>query len=325
MDWLRWHHGTVTDPKWRVVAQETGQPVAVVVAVWAAMMEHASQNSPRGLLAGWRDRVVGAALDLSPDTVAAVRRSMEGLVLEGETLTGWEKRQPKREDPSTERVRAHRERQREVKRGETQGNAPEERREDAEEEAEETQSSSDPSERREREALPDPTDRQSAVFQAVVVANRGMRDNPLIGDALNPIPGGHGSGEVVGEWYDAGIPWETIKRGVYWTAQKYQPSPGNRQINTMRYFDGPVRERHERETAMSATGRVAMPAADPDTKPALGSVAARINADRRNETPGGTRHLHVVKEKDDTPFAPINVALIRQLAEQAPSVDEEVA
>lgn len=110
MDWLRLYHGTVNDPKWRLVAADSGQPVHVVLAIWMTMLEHASCATPRGTLAGWNDRVIGAGLDLSPDTVSAVRQAMQGLVLDGEYLTGWSKRQPKREDSSTERVRAHRER-----------------------------------------------------------------------------------------------------------------------------------------------------------------------------------------------------------------------
>ena len=39
--WLRWHIGTWNDPKWRLIAKRSGQPVAVVVAVWAAMLERA--------------------------------------------------------------------------------------------------------------------------------------------------------------------------------------------------------------------------------------------------------------------------------------------
>lgn len=131
MDWFRWHHGTVTDPKWRVVSAESGQPLAAVLAVWAAMLEHASENEARGSLAGWRDKVVAAALDLAPEAVQAIREAMEGMVIDGDDLPGWKRRQPKREDDSSDRVRAHRSRSREeVKRDVTQRNASEESREE---------------------------------------------------------------------------------------------------------------------------------------------------------------------------------------------------
>lgn len=119
MDWFRWHHGTVSDPKWRVVAADAGAKVRDVLAVFAAMLENASQADTRGVLSGWNDRVVGAALDMTGDEVRAIREAMQGLVLDGDRLTGWERRQPKREDGASERAKAWRERSR------TQPNAQE--------------------------------------------------------------------------------------------------------------------------------------------------------------------------------------------------------
>lgn len=137
MKWLRWHHGTVADPKWRAIARRSGQSIPTVIAVWAAMLETASEATERGNLEGWDDEVVAAALDLDTEAVAAIREAMQGLVLDGNALSGWERRQPKREDNTVaERVRKHREKKRrEAQRnadvtrcnaGVTQGNAPEE-------------------------------------------------------------------------------------------------------------------------------------------------------------------------------------------------------
>jgi hypothetical protein len=60
-------------------------------------------------LHGWNDRVMGAALDLPGDVVAAIRQAMQGLVLDGDRLTGWDKRQ-KASDNVADRVRKHRSR-----------------------------------------------------------------------------------------------------------------------------------------------------------------------------------------------------------------------
>lgn len=113
MDWFRWHHGTAADPKWRVVAADSGEPLAFVLAVWAAMLECASQAEERGRLDGWNDRVIAVSLGMSTEQVSRIRDAMQGLTLDGDRLSGWERRQPKRErdDLSTDRVRAHRERQ----------------------------------------------------------------------------------------------------------------------------------------------------------------------------------------------------------------------
>jgi hypothetical protein len=126
-----------TDPKWRVVARKSGQPLACVIAVFNMMMICASQNADdRGVMVGWDDEDIGAALDMDGEDVAAIREAMQGKVLDGNRLSGWERRQPKREDSSSGRVKAHRERKAaernaselksdDVKRDETHCNAPE--------------------------------------------------------------------------------------------------------------------------------------------------------------------------------------------------------
>jgi hypothetical protein len=112
MNWLRWHLGTACDPKWRVVAAESGARVTDVVAVWALMLERARGGDVPGTLGGWSDKVAAAALDLSPELVASIRGAMQGLVLDGEALTGWARRQPLREDGAAERARRWREQKR---------------------------------------------------------------------------------------------------------------------------------------------------------------------------------------------------------------------
>jgi hypothetical protein len=117
--WLRWHHGTATDPKWRVVAARAGKAlsravtVGHVLSVWALMLECASQSKPRGELSGWVDEDAAAALGYDEAEVAAIRDAMQGKTLDGDHLTGWERRQPKAEDSTAaDRKRAQRERER---------------------------------------------------------------------------------------------------------------------------------------------------------------------------------------------------------------------
>ena len=43
MDWFRWHHGSVTDPKFQLVARRAGASLPDVLAVWAYVLEAASQ------------------------------------------------------------------------------------------------------------------------------------------------------------------------------------------------------------------------------------------------------------------------------------------
>lgn len=109
MKWLRLYHDTITDPKWRVVAIDSGQPEAVVLGVWMAMLVNASDSPVRGTLHDWNDRFMGGALGLKGDVVAAIRQAMQGVVLDGDVLTGWDKRQ-RTTDNVAERVKRHRQR-----------------------------------------------------------------------------------------------------------------------------------------------------------------------------------------------------------------------
>lgn len=117
--WFRWHHGTVTDPKWMTVASRASAALSRnvtrghVLSVWCAMMENASQANPRGGLSNWSDEDIGAALGIPEDEVAAIRAAMQGKTLDGDTLMAWKRRQPKAEDTTAaERKRAQRERDR---------------------------------------------------------------------------------------------------------------------------------------------------------------------------------------------------------------------
>ena len=131
--WVRLWEDMPDDPKWRVIAKRSGRPVHQVIAVFTRMLVNASRSSVRGTLEHWDDEDEAVALDMETIEVASIRNAMQGKVLDGNSLTGWEKRQPKREEPSSDRVRAFRERQAELKRNETHGNArnaPEEKREE---------------------------------------------------------------------------------------------------------------------------------------------------------------------------------------------------
>lgn len=112
-DWVRLWHDMPTDPKWRAIAKRCGRPITDVLAVFVFMLTNASANATeRGVLINWQDDDIAAALDIDTEHVAAIRDAMQGKTLDGDKLTGWEKRQPKREDSSAERAKTWRERNR---------------------------------------------------------------------------------------------------------------------------------------------------------------------------------------------------------------------
>jgi hypothetical protein len=114
MDWFRWHHGSVNDPKFQLVAKRSGASPAEVIAVWACLLEAASMADARGT-AGEPDYealelTLGLADGLMPKIVEAMRARH---LVDGDDyhINAWEKRQPKREredNTATERKQRQR-------------------------------------------------------------------------------------------------------------------------------------------------------------------------------------------------------------------------
>jgi hypothetical protein len=113
MEWVRLYHDMPTDPKWRVIAKKAGQRIGDVIAVFTFVLTNASSNTmKRGVTHGLVSEDIAAAIDLEEPAVAAILDAMEGKVVKDGELLAWEKRNPIREDSSTDRVRKHRETQR---------------------------------------------------------------------------------------------------------------------------------------------------------------------------------------------------------------------
>ena len=131
IDWFRWHHGSVTDPKFQLVARKAGVGLPDVIAVWAFVLEKASAAEDRGSFGDLDHEAIDCLFCLDDGKTLSILEQMEvrGLVLGGR-IAAWDKRQPKREredDVSTSRVREFRERQKAqteaTKRDETPRNA----------------------------------------------------------------------------------------------------------------------------------------------------------------------------------------------------------
>jgi hypothetical protein len=128
-DWFRSWHGAPTDSKWLGVARRAKVPVATVVATVWALFDDASQNTDRGSTQHFNAEDFAAFLGIDETDVQRVVAALveRGIIDSGGRLAAWDKRQSKREDSSTLRVQAFRERQGStgngVKRTETHGNA----------------------------------------------------------------------------------------------------------------------------------------------------------------------------------------------------------
>ena len=109
IDWFRSWHGAPTDPKWVLIGRKAGIPPSVASAIAWAMLDHASQASPRGSVVDFDCEVYAAwgGLDDIAVTAAVAAMNDRKMIVNG-MLANWEKRQPARERPddnSNERVR----------------------------------------------------------------------------------------------------------------------------------------------------------------------------------------------------------------------------
>ena len=114
IDWFRWHHGSVTDPKFQLVARKAGVGLPDVIAVWAFVLEKASASEERGSFGDLDHEAIDCLFGMDDGKTLAILEQMEvrGLVADG-CICAWDKRQPKREredDTAAERKRRQRER-----------------------------------------------------------------------------------------------------------------------------------------------------------------------------------------------------------------------
>ncbi len=129
IDWFRSWHGAPTDNKWLLIAKKAGVPAGLVSAVVWALFDYASQNEQRGNVVGFDVETYAIFSGFEEIQIEAVIEALkEKNVIEDGHLAAWSKRQPKREDNSSERVAKHRVTQcNAVKRNETQCNSREEK------------------------------------------------------------------------------------------------------------------------------------------------------------------------------------------------------
>ncbi|MDH1321161.1 hypothetical protein N5C39_22580 [Enterobacter bugandensis] len=97
--WLRLWHDMPNDPKWRTIAKISGQPIALVQAIYLQLLVSASQNpvtDETGVtlhVVTVTNEDIASALDVTVSNVDSVTDAMQGRVLDGNTISGWDKRQ----------------------------------------------------------------------------------------------------------------------------------------------------------------------------------------------------------------------------------------
>ena len=94
MNWLCWHVGTVTDPKFRLIAKRANVPTGVAVAVWAYLLELAADAKERGSIESFDAEIADEALGFGVDAIRAVFDQIEAReMIDGARIAKWGERQ----------------------------------------------------------------------------------------------------------------------------------------------------------------------------------------------------------------------------------------
>lgn len=225
--WVRLWLDMPTDPKWRVIARKSGQPLPCVIALYTYMLTIAGCADQPGSIADLNVEEAAAALDMDEDAVSSILDAMETRVTDAGRLSGWEKRQPKREDDgAAARKRAQRERDKEksrdVSRNVTHGHAPE-----AEAEADTEAASAANAPAREAENGKVLTLTVNLCKAAGIEMPDPGRNFAKHGEYLSLVAG----------WLEAGADPAQIERCV---AARAEVMPNR--AKSLKYFDGAVRD-----------------------------------------------------------------------------------
>lgn len=100
MNWFRWHQGSVTDPKFKIVARRADVTVGHALAVWAVLLEEANASHDRGRIEHVDFEAIDALLDLEDGVSERIYDAFldKEMVCQDGTIAAWDKRQVKRED-----------------------------------------------------------------------------------------------------------------------------------------------------------------------------------------------------------------------------------
>jgi DnaD/phage-associated family protein len=113
--WWRSWHGAPIDPKYAVVAKKARVNAGMVAAIMWALLDYASQQPSRGSIKDFDVETYSTFAGFRPEKVADVIQAMNDKgIIANDRLANWEKRQPKREDDSSERSKLYREKKRTV-------------------------------------------------------------------------------------------------------------------------------------------------------------------------------------------------------------------
>ena len=101
--WVRLWSGMTTDPKWQTIARKSGQPRALVIALFTHLMLLANESEERGVIESPSIEDMASAMDCDEEAIEAILDAMGDRVISDGKLSGWDKRQPIRNDEGDEK------------------------------------------------------------------------------------------------------------------------------------------------------------------------------------------------------------------------------
>lgn len=107
--WLRLWHDMPNDPKFRTISRISKQSVPAVLSVYIHILVAASSGRERGQIQSGCFEDIASALDLEREQVEQIIQAMQGRVLDGDKVSGWDKRQPDTEGNAARRSKEWRE------------------------------------------------------------------------------------------------------------------------------------------------------------------------------------------------------------------------
>jgi hypothetical protein len=95
MNWLCWHVGTHSDPKFKLIARAAGVRLGDVLAAWAIALERAAQSKPRGNASSLTAEELAVCLDCEETEAAAILSGFttRNLISEDGSIAKWGERQ----------------------------------------------------------------------------------------------------------------------------------------------------------------------------------------------------------------------------------------
>lgn len=109
MNWLRLYHGTSSNPKLAMIANKAGARPCEMTAFWLCLLEHASQQKPRGSVESIDLELIAFSQGIDAETLHRLYKGLEEkrVIVDGR-IVSWDEYQYAHDPTAAERKRRQR-------------------------------------------------------------------------------------------------------------------------------------------------------------------------------------------------------------------------